>query len=91
MYGHPHHPVSSIRLSPVNFYGHHYEREMESLPHPINENSNQSLLTNKSQKNDEGKLSQQYDQIQSPYKASCRMSFFQSLLPLPVQHLTTLL
>ena len=70
---------------------------MKSLPHPINENSNQSLLTNKSQENDEGKLSQQHDQIQSPHKASCRISFFQSLgdrrppltmILLPVQHLT---
>lgn len=50
IYAHPHHPVSSIQLSPVNFYGPHYEHEMEFLPRPINENSNQSLLTNTSQK-----------------------------------------
>ena len=52
---------------------------MESLPHPINENSNQSLLTNNHKKYDEAQLSQQYDQLQSPHNGSCGMSFFQSL------------
>ena len=75
-----HHLKSSIWSSPGDSSSPQYGHEMESLPHTINEYSNQSSLVYNSEKFENEKFSRGRDQIGWSCKASCGMPPFQSLM-----------